>query len=137
MVAHNFQPQFAAMIIAGTKRSTIRPNGKRRHAFVGEELQLYTGMRTKACILLMRVPCAETGSVEIHHDHIVIDGFRVASEQNLMRLARIDGFASFGSMRAWFDRQYGLPAVQLTQIAWVPEHAVFCATSADIAAVVP
>jgi hypothetical protein len=133
MVAHNFQRQFAAMIIAGTKRSTIRPNGKRRHAFIGEQLQLYTGMRTKSCTLLMRVPCAAAAPVEIHWDHVIVDGARMEGSQNLMRLARIDGFADFGAMRAWFERQYGLPATQMTQIRWLPDRAVFRATRADIA----
>ena len=135
MVAFNFQPEFAPMIIAGTKRSTLRPNGKRRAPFVDEELQLYTGMRTKDCTLLMRVPCAETRDAQIHWDHIAIGGIRIDGVERLANFARIDGFASFGSMRAWFDRQYGLPVLDLTQIRWVSERAVFRAAEADFAAV--
>lgn len=49
MVAYNFQKQFAERILDGSKRHTIRRNGKRRHAQRGSDLQLYSGMRTKYC----------------------------------------------------------------------------------------
>ncbi|MEJ0016825.1 MAG: ASCH domain-containing protein [Acetobacteraceae bacterium] len=46
MVAYSFKRDFAAPILAGIKRQTIRAD-RRRHARPGEVLQLYTGMRTK------------------------------------------------------------------------------------------
>jgi hypothetical protein len=49
MVAYSFQKQFVPAIISGKKRQTIRAFGKRRHAYVGEPIQLYVGMRTKQC----------------------------------------------------------------------------------------
>jgi hypothetical protein len=46
VVAYSFRQQFRPPILAGTKRQTIRADRK-RHARPGEQLQLYTGMRTR------------------------------------------------------------------------------------------
>lgn len=63
MVAYSFNQQFAAPIESGRKRQTIRAP-RRRHAQVGERLQLYTGMRTKACRLIRDdVVCIGLGEV--------------------------------------------------------------------------
>ncbi len=51
MVAYNFNPRFALAVVHGAKRQTIRAPRK-RHARLGERLQLYTGMRTRTCRLL-------------------------------------------------------------------------------------
>lgn len=76
MVAYSFRPQFVGPITVGLglsfvnsfgvtpptirpKQQTIRAHGKRRHARPGDELQLYTGMRTKACRLIGRARCSE------------------------------------------------------------------------------
>ncbi|PZU93100.1 MAG: hypothetical protein DI527_07580 [Chelatococcus sp.] len=63
MVAYSFNRQFAAPIESGRKRQTIRAP-RRRHASIGEQLQLYTGMRTKACRLIRDdVVCVSLGEV--------------------------------------------------------------------------
>lgn len=128
MVAYSFQQDFGPDILAGRKLSTIRPNGKRRHAAQGDELQLYTGMRTKSCRLLMRVPCLYSKSIEIHHWGAVIGGVGCKGE-NLEALARIEGFANAGNMQAWFENRYGLPAIDFTQIRWDFAAATFAAES--------
>jgi len=130
MVAYNFQTDFAPDILSGRKLSTIRPNGKRRHAVAGDELQLYVGMRTSSCRLLLRVPCLHSKPVEIHHWGAVIDG-AVFMGANMEKLAGIEGFASAGNMQAWFDNRYGLPAVGFTQIRWDFAAVTFHAESAD------
>jgi hypothetical protein len=48
MVAYSFKSFFAPQIIAGLKCQTVRAD-RRRHARPGEAVQLYTGMRTRAC----------------------------------------------------------------------------------------
>ena len=48
MVAYSFQKQFVGPIEGGEKRQTIRAPRK-RHARVGEPIQIYTAMRTKGC----------------------------------------------------------------------------------------
>jgi hypothetical protein len=52
MVAYSFHKRFVSLIQSGIKRHTIRPHRK-RHARPGEALQLYTGMRTKACMKIL------------------------------------------------------------------------------------
>ena len=48
MVAYSFDKLFAHQVEAGAKRQTIRAYRK-RHARLGERVQLYTGMRTRHC----------------------------------------------------------------------------------------
>ena len=61
MVAYSFMEQFQRPILQGTKRHTLRAprTGRARHARVGDELQLYFGLRTKACRRLGTAHCAE------------------------------------------------------------------------------
>ncbi|AUQ89380.1 MULTISPECIES: ASCH domain-containing protein [Phaeobacter] len=136
MVAYSFQQEFGSDILSGRKLSTIRPNGKRRHAAAGDELQLYVGMRTKACRLLLRVPCLYSKPVEIHHWGAVIGGVGCVGA-NMEKLATIEGFASAGNMQAWFDNRYGLPAVGFTQIRWDFSAATFVADSAANGSLAP
>lgn len=134
MVAYNFQNEFTPSIEAGTKQSTIRPDGKRRHAQAGEELQLYTGMRSPDCRLLMRVPCLWSIPIEIHARGVIADGVFKVNPDYYRTLAAIEGFASFGNLQAWFDRRYGLPATGFTQIRWEPEKALSAPeTAAEVA----
>lgn len=48
MVAYSFHRMFAPDVEAMIKRQTVRAHRK-RHARIGEPVQLYTGMRTKQC----------------------------------------------------------------------------------------
>jgi hypothetical protein len=64
MVAYSFQKQFVAPILAGTKTHTVRADRK-RHARPGEELQLYSGMRTQHCKLIMRARCIDVKPIVI------------------------------------------------------------------------
>ena len=118
MVAYNFQPEFIEPILSGRKTSTIRPNGKRRHARPGELVQLYTGMRTPDCVRLLEAPCLRAIPIEIHRSHVVADGVRKDNPAYYDTLARIEGFDSFGNLQAWFDRRFGLPAIGFTQVSW-------------------
>ncbi|MBY6243877.1 ASCH domain-containing protein [Methylosinus sp. Sm6] len=55
MVAYSFQKRFAEPIVERRKRQTIRGNRK-RHARLGEPMQLYVGMRTKHCRKIIHDP---------------------------------------------------------------------------------
>lgn len=118
MVAYNFQPEFIEPILSGRKTSTIRPNGKRRDARAGELVQLYTGMRSPDCLRLLEAPCLRAVPIEIHRACVIADGVRKDNPAYYDTLARIEGFASFGNLQAWFDHRYGLPACGFTQICW-------------------
>jgi uncharacterized protein YqfB (UPF0267 family) len=62
MVAYSFKARFVEPILAGTKTQTIRADRK-RHARPGEDLQLYTAMRTKQCKLIRVARCTQIVSV--------------------------------------------------------------------------
>jgi hypothetical protein len=55
MVAYGFKKYFAPQIEELTKTHTIRGH-RRRHAHVGEPVQLFTGMRTRHCRKIMADP---------------------------------------------------------------------------------
>ena len=131
MVAYNFQPGFAPDILSGRKLSTIRPAGKRRHAVAGDELQLYVGMRTSSCRLLLRVPCLWSQTISIHRIAVIRESGATNSMWQLEELARLEGFASWSDMRDWFDNRYGLPVLGFTQIRWDFAAATFNAENAD------
>lgn len=107
MVAFSFKGQFAAPILAGTKRQTIRA-GRNRPPRVGERLQLYTGMRTKHCRKIIPDPiCTEVRVVCIEvdpaHPQIIasIDfGDFKLRDHEIERFARADGFAGTGECSA-------------------------------------
>ena len=103
MVAYSFKARFAPPILDGTKPGTIRADRK-RHARPGEIMQLYTGMRTRSCKLIMRAPCTKVWPVRILLERRpeIIDG--PEKVENLDAFAVSDGFADFDDMaRFWHD----------------------------------
>lgn len=65
MPALNFVKRFAPDVESGKKRSTIRRAGKRLPPKVGDQLSLYTGMRTKYCRLLRKETCIDVNPIFI------------------------------------------------------------------------
>lgn len=114
MVAYNFKKRFANDVEAGRKRQTIRAGEPR--CKVGDALQLYTGMRTKACRKLRDAVCAEVRTITItHEDHtyrghgIILNRQRLETPADGRSLARADGFENVYQMCQWFDETHGLP----------------------------
>jgi len=112
MPAYDFQKQFASRVASGQKRQTIRATGKRRHARSSDALQLYMGMRTKACRKLVSpdplcrevlpiTMCECNGIVFIHIDGKLIDDAEA--------LAVADGFRTLGEFLQFFRKTHGLP----------------------------
>lgn len=65
MVAYSFQRQFVQPIQLRTKCQTIR-SLRKRHARVGEAVQLYAGMRTRDCSRIIHDPiCIGVDDVRI------------------------------------------------------------------------
>lgn len=122
MVAYNFKAEFAGAVESGRKRSTLRPVGKRRHADHDSMLELYTGMRTKACRLLRRTICTSSHRIVFvvnrNGGAIIRDGARLPPSR-LRRLAELDGFESFAAMVDWFRDQYGNGRHDLVRITWI------------------
>ncbi|MGX9145869.1 hypothetical protein [Mesorhizobium sp. 128a] len=121
MVAYSFRPRFVEPIAAGTKRQTIRADRK-RHAREGEELQLYTGMRTKQCKLIGRATCIGVDLVMLNfadHGVVRINGIVLFSNAAMQKFARSDGFTSWADMRGfWRDNHPGVEVFDGVLIRW-------------------
>lgn len=117
MPAYNFKSQFAEVVASGTKSCTIRP--KRKHPTKpGDQLKLYSGMRTKQCRLLREATCTSVQSVRISANGIELDGVKMAASDELA-LAQADGFTSVAEMLSFFSTVYdGLPIENMELIRW-------------------
>lgn len=124
MVAYSFQKRFAPHIADGSKRQTIRA-GRRRHARVGEALQLFVGMRTKHCVKIIADPvCVAVEPISIAFDsegkidQIRIDGSRVDDAD---AFAVEDGFESLSDMAGFWVMAHGLyQRFDGVLIRWLP-----------------
>lgn len=122
MPAYNFQTRFAPLVASGEKRQTIRATGKRRHAAVGDRIQLYTGMRTKSCRKLVDPDPVCTGTFEVFMTvargclDVFLDGNRLDPPE-LDEMAQADGFDDASHMIGWFADTHGLPFVGVL-ITW-------------------
>ncbi len=126
MVAYDFHARLAAAIEAGDKAITIRIIGQRRHARIGERLQLYTGQRTRACRKLVDPDPVVTGvqPITFHGgDRVWVDTWLTAAE--LEALARLDGFSSAAGFLAFHEPQEGIPGTERAMITvpdWRPAY---------------
>jgi len=126
MVAYSFQRRFVEPILGGTKGGTIRAprkavfggrGGPARyraavsggHALPGDEMQLYTGMRTKQSRLIAKFRCLEVAPIELLFvERAVLIGngikflLRIDRTRWLDIFARFDGFADFDEMHAFW-----------------------------------
>lgn len=112
MVAYSFQAQFIDPIRSGRKRQTVRAIGKRRHARPGDQLQLYTGMRTRSCRLQARAVCADVQPIRIEFSTMypgdvvrIGDGPRIW-QGDLDPFAQSDGFDSWQAMRDFWSKHH-------------------------------
>lgn len=113
MVALNYQNRFADMVERGEKRQTIRADGKRHPPVVGDELQHYTGMRTKNCRLLRRSICSLVVPVFINSKERTVTVFmgrteppigerKILAGEQLENFAHADGFHDADAFFAFF-----------------------------------
>ena len=107
MTAYSFKQQFAAPILSGAKRQTIRADRK-RHARAGEQLQLYTGMRTKQCRLIGRAVCQSVLPITLDFPRnlVSVGGETFSGWFKLDRFAISDGFDGWLSMREFWRVQH-------------------------------
>lgn len=119
MAAINFQKQFVGPIERGEKRQTIRRTAR---AKVGQSLQLYTGMRTKAC---RKIVSPDPICTMCHYVHLAPDGItfgNAALFPSADEFARQDGFRDYAEMHAWFKGRYGEDHFIGFVIRWEPAH---------------
>lgn len=126
MVAYSFQKRFAAPIILGTKRQTIRADRK-RHAYPNEMLQLYTGMRTKHCRKIGLATCSQVDRITMQLgakiSTIFIEegtgGKTTIFPSGLDEFARCDGFDDWPQMLHFWELNHGdLPTFTGVLIRW-------------------
>lgn len=136
MVAYNFQKQFADAIQSAQKRQTVRTIRKNGHARIGEKLQLYTGLRTKACCKLIDSDpiCTGVDEVEIHikttaEIEKIIVGKKELNNQEIEEFAAADGFkarASYSArnaMATFFQKYHGNGIFRGNVIRWEVNNA--------------
>ena len=118
MVAYSFQARFAEPILSGVKGGTIRSD-RRRHTRPGEEMQLYTGMRTKHCRLIARKQCLAVVPIELNFSasQVLRNGEVFWDPGILDALARFDGFADFGEMTVFWGYR---PRFEGWHVCWLP-----------------
>jgi hypothetical protein len=121
MVAYSFKKQFAEPILTRAKRHTIRA-ARKRHARPGEEIQLYTGMRTKHCRLLGRAKCIAVLQIRIDFDERRAEfssGHAITTPDDTDSFARADGFADWRAMEAFWAKEHpGIRQFSGVMIQW-------------------
>jgi hypothetical protein len=121
MVAYSFKKHFRVPILAGAKRQTIR-SPRKRHALPGEQVQLYTGMRTRHCQIIGRALCAEVRLIRIGVEERWIEFSeiaRITSRGALDQFAISDGFTGWEEMQAfWRANHPDTPVFSGVLIRW-------------------
>lgn len=127
MVAYNFRKQFAEQVTSGKKRQTIRLRNGKRPPRVGDEINLYYGLRTKSCRLLRTVKCKGVVSLVVDVPRESVTAWSTASflplpvpikGKDLIQLARDDGFNTVDEFFSFFRKQYGEQQLDCWLIAW-------------------
>ncbi len=101
MVAYSFHQCFEGSIIAYRKLQTVRGH-RRRHARPGEPMQLYTGMRTRACRKLLADDpiCVSLDDIEIdvpaipENVHFVDERLRISVDGEQLSDVAVEVFAA-------------------------------------------
>jgi hypothetical protein len=108
------------LVESGEKRQTIRAVGKRRHARLGDLLQLYTGLRTAFCRKLVNPNpvCVAVHSVYIFKIsalrgegdkyQMYIDE-RIVFHHEVTEIAVADAFPDKTEFCDFFDSCHGMP----------------------------
>lgn len=121
MVAYSFKKRFRPMIESKTKRHTLRDDRK-RHARVGEELQLYVGMRTRSCELIGRATCTGVLNLSIDFDTRRVEfasGHAITTPDDTDAFAVADGFSDWRDMeKFWAAEHPGLKQWSGVMIQW-------------------
>jgi hypothetical protein len=132
VVAYSFAKQFVTPILEGQKRQTIR-GSRKRHARPGDELQLYTGLRTKHAKLIGKYRCTRVSHITLRFrpDRGLREGVLIAppeidrdltvfqTPEQLDAFAHMDGFQSWEYLKKFWELHNGIgEAWSGTLIEW-------------------
>lgn len=118
MPAYNFQRQFVPMILDLSKPHTIRRRRAKRPTVPGDMLSLYTGMRTKQCILIAVAKCVRVDAINIYPGRKVMHNDIWLSGEDIELLAKRDGFENKDKFFEFFENHYALPTSDFEMIWW-------------------
>lgn len=109
MVAYSFNRRFVDRIEAGTKMQTVR-GGRRHHARPGQMIQLYTGMRTRACRKIAPdALCISSLPVTlVFGDDPVLRVIVAGCDTDAWSFARSDGFEDEHGLVAFWRKEHGV-----------------------------
>jgi hypothetical protein len=119
VVALNFSARFVPLVESRLKRQTIRVGARVKP---GQAIQLYTGMRTKACRKLVTPdPICDT----CMYIGLTAQGITLSDAskfpRNIDEFARADGFKDFHDMWDWFFSTYKTMSFTGHVIRWTFE----------------
>jgi hypothetical protein len=117
MPSLNFKDQFADLVERGIKKHTIRRRRK-QPIKQGDNLYLFTGMRTRDCRRLRSTRCDRETYIHIGSDKTVLLGNRFLDDGEKHELAVNDGFSDFKEFLQFFRETGGLP-VEGQLIEWL------------------
>lgn len=103
MTAFNFKPEFVPKIETGEKKQTIRQT---KRCEVGDDMQLYTGQRTKSCRKIADAVCTDVFEVIVTGDPE--QGYYTTAKPCGGMLYELDGFSNVLKFCEFFKNQYGL-----------------------------
>ena len=101
---------------------TIRADGLRRHAMAGQQLQLYTGMRTKHCALIIKITCLAAPKIALYFKgptRVETSGVVLRDAKALDSFAVSDGFNDFAAMRAFWREEHDASRFGGTWVRWM------------------
>lgn len=100
-----FRARFAAPILDGSKRQTIRRprKDKRPHASVGSTLYLYTGLRTKNARKLGEARCLDVDEVRMHFGRNTVTVTHDLGIRPILSFLELDAFAQADGLKDWED----------------------------------
>lgn len=125
MVAYSFMKSFADKVESGVKPHTIRDdNHNDRHAKVGNDLQLYTGMRTKNCRKLRDAKCVGVYPIDIICPHVFISvsgDWKPLTQWHIRELAILDGFESVEAFFDYFQERRDRVLIAWKEARWLDD----------------
>lgn len=92
------------------KATSIRAYRKKRSFRITDQLDMYSGARTRDMMNIGERPSGQwrLNEIEILEDRVLIDGHAM-TEIQLDTICRKDGFRNMEEFRAFFRKEHGLP----------------------------
>ena len=106
-----FKPQFAPLVLNGTKRQTIRPTPKRMPKSGDKESWRKWSDKPYRSpqIELAQVVLVGVNTIKIVGYGMFILNGKDCTWNEAQEIARLDGFESLASMMLWFHKTHSLP----------------------------